>query len=270
MDLQLQNKTAVVTGAGGAICGAIAVALAEEGANVGIWDLDKQAAEAKAETIRRNNGKALAVACDVMDRESVAQATQYTVEEFGTVDILINGAGGAYKKATTSPDNTFFDLKSEDIAHGLHMNYLSAVVPSQVVGKIFAEKKEGAILNITSVAGISPITRAISYANGKAAATNFTKWLAIHMVQNYSPNIRVNAIAPGFIITKQNYFLLIDENTEGLTERGKTILERVPIKRFGKPEEIVGLALLLVSEKSSFITGSVMTIDGGLTAYPGV
>ena len=270
MDLKLNNKTAVITGAGGAICGAIAEALSEEGANVSIWDLDKQAGDAKAETINSKGGKAIAVACDVLDRGNIEKAAEETVRAFGTIDILINGAGGAHKKATTSPDNEFFDLKTEDITHGVHMNYLSAVIPSQVVGKIFAEKKEGVILNITSVAGISPVTRAISYANGKAAATNFTKWLAVHMVQNYSPNIRVNAIAPGFIITKQNYFLLIDEKTEELTERGRTILDRVPINRFGKPEEIVGLALLLVSEKSSFVTGSVMTIDGGLTAFPGV
>jgi NAD(P)-dependent dehydrogenase (short-subunit alcohol dehydrogenase family) len=270
MNYGLDRKVAVVTGGGGAICGEIAKALAGEGVRVAIWDLNKASAEIKADEIHAAGGKALAIECDVTKRESVAAAIQLTLEAFATIDLLVNGAGGGLKNATTSSEKSFFDLIPEDMVGGFSLNYMSAVLPSQGVGRIFVEKKSGLILNITSIAGILPLTRSISYSDAKAAANSFTRWLAVHMAQTYSVNIRVNAIAPGFMITEQNRFLLIDEATGQITERGCQIIRSVPMARYGKPQEITGAALWLLSEQSSFVTGAVIPVDGGLTAFSGV
>lgn len=270
MDFGLDGKTAVVTGGGGAICGEIARALAREGAAVAIWDLSPTAAQDKAEEIVAAGGRALAVSCDVTDAESVARATQETLRHFNTIDLLVNGAGGSLKNATTSPEKAFFDLVPEDMVAGFALNYMSAVIPSQSIGKIFAEKRAGVILNITSIAGLLPLTRSISYSDAKAAANSFTRWLAVHMAQTYSKNIRVNAIAPGFMLTEQNRFLLMDETTGEMTERGRQIVQAVPMARYGKPEEISGAALWLLSEQSGFVTGAVIPVDGGYTSFSGV
>lgn len=270
MDLGLDGKVAVVTGGGGSICGEIVKALSEEGARTAVWDLDLQAARAGVESLPGGAGEALAVQCDVLDRKSVERACERTVGRFGTVDILVNGAGGSRPEATTSPDLAFFDIGADDLSGVVSLNYLSAVIPSQVIGRLFAGKNAGVILNISSVAGIRPLTRALGYSNGKAATNSFTRWLAVHMAREYSPAIRVNAIAPGFILTEQNRFLLMDEETGGFTERGKKILGFVPMARLGKPEEIVGAALWVVSERAGFVTGAVVVVDGGFSAYAGV
>jgi len=270
MKYGLDQKIAVVTGGGGAICGEIAKALAGQGVRVAIWDLNKAAAETRAAEIRAAGGKAVAFECDVTHRGSVDAAVQMTLEAYATVDLLVNGAGGGLKKATTSPDQSFFDLIPADILDGFSLNYMSAVLPSQRVGPIFVEKNAGVILNITSIAGILPLTRSISYSNAKAAGNSFTRWLAVHMAQTYSENIRVNAVAPGFMLTEQNRFLLVDEATGEITERGRQIIKSVPMARYGKPQEITGAALWLLSEQASFVTGAVIPVDGGLTAFSGV
>ncbi|MBD3306839.1 SDR family oxidoreductase [candidate division KSB3 bacterium] len=270
MDLQLAGKVAVITGAGGAICGEIAKAFASEGVCVAIWDVSFESACARRDEIRSAGGNALAVKCDATEKESVAFALKETLLEYGTVDILVNGAGGSRKETTTSDDLTFFDIDPEAMQAVLALNYLSAVIPSQAIGRLFAEKQAGVILNISSVAGICPVTRAISYSDGKAATNSFTRWLAVHMVQHYSPNIRVNAIAPGFMLTEQNRFLLIDAATGALTARGQQVIENVPVRRYGKAHEVVGAALWVVSEHASFVTGAVIPVDGGFTAFSGV
>jgi len=270
MDYKLKGKIAVVTGGGGAICGEISKALANEGTHVAIWDLNKRAAESRAEEIIAAGGNALGVECDVTNPESVEAAVHLTVNRYATVDMLVNGAGGSLKATTTSEEKLFFDLRADDMVSAFGLNYLSEVVPSQAVGRIFAQKKSGVILNITSIAGILPLTRAISYSDAKAAANSFTKWLAVHMAHHYSREIRVNAIAPGFILTQQNRFLLIDEVTGEVTERGQQILKTVPLARYGLPEEIVGAALWLLSGQSKFVTGAVIPVDGGFSAYAGV
>ncbi|HEB29283.1 MAG TPA: SDR family oxidoreductase [Spirochaetes bacterium] len=164
----------------------------------------------------------------------------------------------------------FFNIEPENLNKVMNLNYMSAVIPSQAAGRVFAEKRSGVILNISSIAGISPLTRAIGYSSGKAAMNNFTQWLAVHMAQNYSPEIRVNAIAPGFMLTEQNKFLLIEKDTGKMTERGKKIIGFVPMARLGNPAEITGAALWLVSDQASFVTGAVVPVDGGFTAYSGV
>ena len=265
-----EGKTAVVTAAGGAICGEIASGLAAEGANIAIWDINVEAARARVEAIGAVGGKATACACDATDKKSVAGALEETLAAFGTVDLLVNGAGGGDPRTTTTPELEFFDIVPDDVRRAMDLNHIATIVPSQAVGRILAEKEAGAIVNITSIAGGLPLSRALGYSNGKAAADSFTRWLAVHMATTYAPEIRVNAIAPGFMITEQNRFLLEDAATGGLTERGEAVLRNVPMARFGKPEEIVGAALWLLSEKASFVTGSIVTVDGGFSAFCGV
>lgn len=266
----LRGKVAVVTGAGGAICGAISEALAAQGARVAILDISSEAGSRKAEEIATSGGRAISIRCDVLDRACMEDTVGTVLTEYGTVDILINGAGGSRREGTTSPELTFFDMSPSDLGSVLALNYMSAVIPSQVVGRVFAEKQAGVILNITSIAGISPLTRSVAYSSGKAAANNLTQWLAVHMAQTYSPNIRVNAIAPGFVLTQQNRFLMMDEYTGELTERAKAVIAGVPMARFGEPEEIAGAALWLVSDSSRFVTGAIVPVDGGYTAFSGV
>ncbi len=266
----LKGKVAVITGAGGAICGAIAEALAELGTKVAILDLSAEAARAKAEQIAASGWEAMGIQCDALDKSQVRQAAETVISRWGGIDILVNGAGGSRKEATTSPERPFFDMPAEDITSVFCLNYMSAVVPSQVVGAIFARQEAGVILNITSIAGILPLTKGIAYSNGKAAANSFTQWLAVHMAQTYSPNIRVNAIAPGFMLTQQNRFLMVDGKTGEMTDRARTVLRNVPMARFGEPKEIVGAALWLVSDSASFVTGAIVPVDGGYTAFSGV
>ncbi|MFW6137999.1 MAG: SDR family oxidoreductase [Spirochaetota bacterium] len=269
MDLNLKDRVAVVTGGGGAICGEIAEALAKEGAAAAVWDISLEKAAKTADRITKNGGRSMGIECNVLDKESVNRALDESLSRFNTVDILINGAGGSRKEATTSPDLEFFDIDPGPLCKVLNLNYLSAVIPSQAVGRVFASKKQGVILNISSIAGLRPLTRSIAYSNGKAATNSFTRWLAVHMAQNFSPRIRVNAIAPGFVLTDQNRFLLVDEGG-GFTERGKKIIGFVPMERLGQPAEIVGAALWLVSDRASFVTGAVVPVDGGFSAYSGV
>ena len=266
----LRGKVAVVTGGGGAICSMIARALAAQGVSTAIWDISEEAAGAAAEKISAAGGRAIAVACDVLEKPLVQLAAKKTLEAYGTVDILINGAGGSRKEATTSPRLSFFDIDQAELSETLALNCQSAVLTSQVVGRVFAEKGKGAILNIASIAGIRPLTRAVAYCGGKAALINFTQWLAVHIAKEYSTTIRVNALAPGFVLTDQNRFLLVAQDTGRPTKRGEQIMESVPMGRYGKPEEMVAAALWLVSDHASFVTGAVIPIDGGFSAFSGV
>lgn len=270
MDYNLRGKVAVITGAGGAICGEIAKALAQEGISIAIWDISIDKASKRCDEIVSSGAKAIAIECNTTEKASVEFSLKKTLTHYNTIDILINGAGGSCKETTTSPELKFFNIEPEAMEAVFSLNYMSAVITSQAIGQLFAEKKSGVIVNITSIAGFTPLTGAISYSNAKAAANSFTQWLAVHMARNYSPKIRVNAIAPGFILTEQNKFLLVDEKSGQMTERGNQILRNVPMARYGEPQEIVGAALWLVSDMASFVTGAVIPVDGGYTAFSGV
>ena len=183
---------------------------------------------------------------------------------------LINAAGGNAPQATTAPDRSFFDLPEEALRQVADLNLLGTILPSQVFGRMMAERGEGVILNISSMAAYRPLARTIAYSAAKAAVSNFTQWLAVHMAQEYSPRIRVNAIAPGFFHTRQNHFLLYDEKTGDLTPRGRSIIDHTPMRRFGNPEDLQGVVLWLLSPASEFVTGTVVAVDGGFSAFSGV
>jgi NAD(P)-dependent dehydrogenase (short-subunit alcohol dehydrogenase family) len=270
MDYRLTGNVAVVTGGGGAIGGAIAAALAEQGVSIAIWDINQTAAELKAAEINSAGATAIGLKCDVTAKASIESAFEATLEEFSNVNFLINSAGGSNKSTTTSTELPFSDLIVDDMVQVFLQNYMGTVISSQFAAKQFIKNNSGVILNISSIAGILPLTRALSYSDAKAAVNSFTRWLAVHMAQNYSVNIRVNAIAPGFILTNQNRFLLIDETSGELTERGRQIFRSVPMARFGKIQEVADAALWLLSDRASFITGAVIPVDGGYTAFSGV
>jgi NAD(P)-dependent dehydrogenase (short-subunit alcohol dehydrogenase family) len=263
----LSDKTAAVTGGAGVLCAVMCRALSVAGAKVALLDLNADAAEALAVEI--GNG-AIGVACNVMDRASIEVAAQKVVQVFGRVDILINGAGGNTLTATTNPAQRVFDLPAESLRWVFDLNLMGTILPSQVFGKLMAEQKSGVILNISSMNAFRPLTRIAAYSAAKAGVSNFTQWLAVHMAQEYSPEIRVNAIAPGFFLTEQNRFLLTDKDTGELTPRGQSIIGHTPMKRFGAPEDLLGTLLWLVSPASTFVTGIVVPVDGGFSAFSGV
>jgi NAD(P)-dependent dehydrogenase (short-subunit alcohol dehydrogenase family) len=266
----LKGKVAAVTGGGGVLCGAIGKALAQQGARVALLDVRPDAAEERAKEIRAAGGAATGIQVDVLESESCARALQSVEKELGPVDILINGAGGNRKEATTSPELSFFDLPPEAVKWVFHLNVIGTILPSQVFGRSMAGRGRGVILSISSMNALRPLTRIPAYSAAKAAVSNFTQWLAVHMAQEYSPSIRVNALAPGFFLTEQNRFLLKDGETGALTPRGKTIIDHTPMHRFGDPADLVGAALYLVSDLSLFVTGVVLPVDGGFSAFSGV
>jgi len=266
----LTGKVAVITGAGGVICGTMAKALAKAGAKVAVLDLLESAAQKVADEIKAGGGKAIAVKCDVLKKDSLQTAKKEVNAAFGKIDILINGAGGNKKEATTSPDLPFFDIPLDAVRFVFELNFIGTLLPSQVFGKEMAENGSGIILNISSMNAFRPLTKIAAYSAAKSAINNFTQWLAVHMCQNFSKDIRVNAIAPGFFLTEQNRFLLTEEKSGQLTARGKTIIEHTPMGRFGQPDELVGTALWLLSDAAKFVTGVVVPVDGGFSAFSGV
>ncbi len=264
------GKSVVITGGAGIIGGEIACALVGCNANVAILDRDPELAKKVVARFEVNRGRYIVVYGDVLKKETLEQATAQIIQEFGQIDCLINGAGGNSPKATTNPDQSFFDLPEEALRFVSDLNLMGTILPSQVFGKHMAERKEGVILNVSSMNAIRPLTRIASYSAAKAAVSNFTQWLAVHMAQEYSPHIRVNAIAPGFFLTEQNRFLLTDKETGKLTQRGDKIIAHTPMGRFGHPEELLGATLWLLSPMSQFVTGIVLPVDGGFSAYSGV
>jgi NAD(P)-dependent dehydrogenase (short-subunit alcohol dehydrogenase family) len=263
--------TILITGGAGILGGEIACALVGCNANVVILDRDIELAKKVIERFPvRVKGRGVRVYGDVLNLETLHQAHETIKAEFGTVDILINAAGGNHPSATTSADLAFFDLPLDALRHVGDLNLLGTILPCQVFGRGMAERGSGVILNISSMNAIRPLTRIPAYSAAKAAVTNFTQWLAVHMAQNYSPHIRVNAVAPGFFLTEQNRFLLTDKDSGQLTPRGQSILAHTPMNRFGTPEDLFGAILWLISPAAAFVTGVVVPIDGGFSAYSGV
>jgi NAD(P)-dependent dehydrogenase (short-subunit alcohol dehydrogenase family) len=264
------GETVVITGGTGTLGGEIACALVGCGANVAILDCNLDPAQRLLELMEPRANHAVAVRGDVLDVESLRQVAKVVLDKFGAVHCLVNAAGGNKPQATTTPNLSFFDLPPEALRWVFDLNILGTMLPSQVFGKIMAEKGEGVILNVSSMNAFRPLTRVPAYSAAKAGVSNFTQWLAVHMAQVYSPRIRVNAIAPGFFLTRQNKFLLTEEKSGELTARGKAIIEHTPMARFGQAEDLFGAVLWLLSPASAFVTGVVVPVDGGFSAYSGV
>jgi len=279
-NLDLKGKVVVVTGGGGVLCSSFAEALGQCGAKVAILDLNKDAADKVAGKITANGGQAKGYEVNVLKPESVKTAREQIVADFGTCDILINGAGGNNPKGTTTKEyldcedlksneeiKTFFDLDPDGISFVFDLNFLGTLIPTQVFAKDMAEKKNGNIINISSMNAFCPLTKIPAYSGAKAAVSNFTQWLAVHFSR---VGVRVNAIAPGFFVTAQNKNLLFNEDGTP-TERTNKILNATPMNRFGEAEELIGTLLYLVNDAASgFVNGVVIPVDGGFNAYSGV
>ena len=266
-----KGKVAVVTGASGVLCSTLALALGQQGAAVvAVGHANVDRAEAVARQIIARGGQAIAVQADVLSRDSLEGLARKALDAFGRIDILINGAGGAKAEATTSETLSFFDLPEDAARWVFDLNFIGTFLACQVIGRQMVDQGGGSILNIASMGAYRPLTRSVAYSAAKASIVNLTQWLAVHISQEYTPNIRVNAIAPGFFLTEQNRFLLLEEGEGGLTERGQRILEHTPMGRFGQPEDLVGPALLLLSDAAPFVHGVTLAIDGGMSAFGGV
>ncbi|MCI0691954.1 SDR family oxidoreductase [candidate division KSB1 bacterium] len=264
------GRPVAVTGGTGVLGSEMACALGGCRANVAIISRKPVVAEPLIKRIESTGGHAMAVYGDVCQTDTIAKAAEEIIKTFGRIDGLLNGAGGNNPRATTNPEQSFFQLSQEALEWVVNLNLTGTILPSQIFGKYMAEQKSGVILNVTSMNAFRPLTRIPAYSAAKAAVSNFTQWLAVHLAQEYSPSIRVNAIAPGFFLTEQNRFLLTDKATGELTPRGEKIIEHTPMGRFGKPEDLLGAALWLLSPASEFVTGIVVPVDGGFSAYSGV
>jgi NAD(P)-dependent dehydrogenase (short-subunit alcohol dehydrogenase family) len=266
----IQGLTAVITGGSGQLGRVMAQGLAKAGVRVAILSLHTASSAKVVQAIQAEHGEAMGIACDVLKRTDLEHACAEVLKTFGPLDILINAAGGNSPQATTSADASFFDLDVRAIESVLALNFTGTLQSCQVFGRVMAERGQGCIVNVTSMSALRPLTRIPAYSAAKAAVANFTQWLAVHMAQEYSPRIRVNAIAPGFFLTEQNRFLLIDRESGDLTPRGQAILNHTPMARLGAPEDLLGTLLWLVSPASAFVTGTVIPVDGGFAAFSGV
>jgi NAD(P)-dependent dehydrogenase (short-subunit alcohol dehydrogenase family) len=278
-ELNLKDKVAVITGGAGIICSAFAKSLAAQGVKTVILDLNKDAAVEIAREIENEfKTSSLGVSASVLDKASLEAAKKDINERFGQIDILINGAGGNSPAATTKVEkmegtadenieDTFFGLQVAGFDKVFDLNFKGTLIPSLVFATDMVKKKSGVIINISSMNSYRPLTKIAAYSAAKAAINNFTQWLAVHFAKT---GVRVNAIAPGFLLTNQNRFLMIDEKTGGPSARGKKVLNGTPMERYCVPEELTGTLLYLVSDLSKFVTGIVIPVDGGFSAYSGV
>ena len=268
----MEGRVAVLTGGGGVLGSAIAAGLAEAGARLAICDIEEDKAERVADAMRGRGSDARAYRADVLARASLESVCAEIHRSFGHVDILLNAAGGNAAEATTGPELSFFDLPVDALERVVALNLFGgAVLPCQVFGRRMVENEEGgSIINISSMNAFRPLTRIPGYSAAKAAVSNFTQWLATHFAQEYSPKVRVNALAPGFFLTEQNRYLLTDRETGEVTPRGEAILGHTPMGAFGRPEDLIGTAIWLASPASRFVTGIVVPVDGGFSAFSGV
>ncbi len=265
----LEGKTAVITGGAGVLGSAIARGLGKAGAKIALCDIVN--AEKVAQELQEEGIMARGYYINVMDIEKIKTCRDEVIKDFGKVDILLNAAGGNMKEATTSKELGFFDLPISALEKVVALNLFGgALLPSQVFGKDMIKNEDGgSIINISSMSAFCPLTKVPGYSAAKAAVSNFTQWLAVHFAQEYNKKLRVNALAPGFFLTSQNRFLLTNEDGS-LTPRGETIIAHTPMDKFGDPEDLIGACIWLASDASKFVTGIIVPIDGGFSAFSGV
>lgn len=266
----LDGKVAVVTGANGVLISAMAKELAGRGAKVALLSRNQEKLAGLEAEIKQAGGTAEAMAGDVTSEESLRAVASRVKERWGRVDLLVNGAGGNSPDATAMPGKkTFFDLAPDALRFVTDLNLIGTIMPCQIFGEMMRDQASGTIINISSMSGFKPLTRVVGYSAAKAAINSFTEWLSVYMATEISPNIRVNAIAPGFFLTEQNRFLLTNEDGS-LTDRGQTIIDHTPQGRYGEPEDLLSTLVWLASPGASFITGIVVPVDGGFQAFGGV
>jgi len=269
---RIDGRVAVVLGGGGVLGSAIARGLSAAGARIAVGDYVPESLDAAVASIQESGGEARGYKVNALDKADLDRVCTEIVGELGGVNILVSAVGGNQQGATTSADLSFFDLPLDALEKVVALNlFAGAILPAQVFGRAMAESPEGgSIINISSMNAFRPLTRIPGYSAAKAAVSNFTQWLATHLAQEYNPRLRVNAIAPGFFLTEQNRYLLTDPATGELTDRGKTIIAHTPMGEFGEPEDLVGATTWLASDASRFVTGVVVPIDGGFSAFSGV
>lgn len=265
----VQDKVAIVTGSTGVLGGAIAHGLGRAGARVVIVGRRAARAAEVAQAIHDAGGQALAAPGDVLNAQELDQIREQVLSQWGRIDVLVNAAGGNVPAATIMPEQSFFDMPQSAFAQVMDLNLLGTVLPCQIWGRVMAEQGDGSIINISSMASQRILTRVVGYSAAKAAIDNFTRWLAVEVARKYGSGVRVNAIAPGFFIGEQNQRLLLNEDNT-LTQRGELIVEHTPMGRFGEADELVGTALWLSSAASQFVTGVVVPVDGGFSAFSGI
>ena len=266
-DFSIKGKVFAITGGAGILCSEMARQLNDHGAKIAVLDRFGDKAQQLADELNQKGGDAAGFACDVTDKASVEAVCEAVVKKFGRVDVLINGAGGNKAEANTTPDRPFYDLPKQAIDDVFNLNLMGTVLPSQVFGKLMAGQGSGNIINIASMSGMRPLSNVMGYSAAKAAVMNFTQWLSTWFCLNVSKEIRVNAIAPGFLLTDQNRDLLVNRETGEPTARSKHIIDQTPMGRYGDPSELVGAIIYLASDASSFVTGAVIPIDGGFSTY---
>ena len=272
----LSGKVVVITGGGGELCGAMADAMGAMGVKVAVLDISLEKAEARAQAVIRSGGSALAFACDVLDAVQLRECCEAISAVWGTPDLLINGAGGNNPRGSTSVEfeepagaggpsaQSFFDLDPAGFRHVFDLNFMGTFFATQVFARGMVAKGKGSIVNISSMGAFMPLTKVAAYSAAKAAVSNFTRWLAVHLSRT---GIRVNALAPGFFMTEQNKFLLVNQKTGELLPRGHKVIAHTPMGRFGQPDDLIGTLVWLLSDASSFVTGVVVPIDGGFSSY---
>ena len=272
----LSGRTCVITGAGGALCGVMASGLAGAGVRVALLDIDFTAAKQNADRIKQRGGDAVAFECDVLDKKMLEHCCQEIISQWEAVDFLITGAGGNDPRGTTideffdprvedSPSNqNVFSLDSRGFRQVFDLNFLGTFHTIQVFAKAMSMQKKGAIVTISSMSAERPLTKVPAYSAAKAAVSNFTRWLSVHLAHS---GIRINALAPGFFMTEQLRFLHIDQQTGELSERAKNVIAHTPLGRYGDPEDLLGTVIWLLSDASTFVTGAVIPVDGGFSAY---
>ncbi|WP_258104738.1 SDR family oxidoreductase [Marinoscillum sp. MHG1-6] len=265
----LEGKVAVVTGGAGILSGALIDGLVANGVKIGLLGRRLDALSEVADRVRENGGESICLVADVLDRSALEDARAEVLSKWGKIDILINAAGGNMAGATIMPDGSFFDIDLKALQGVIDLNFMGSVVPSVVFGESMSKKGQGNIIHISSMSASRPMTRVVGYSAAKAGIDNLTKWMAVEFANKYGEGMRVNAIAPGFFLTKQNERLLTEEDGS-LTSRGKTIVDHTPMGRFGQPDELIGTLLWLCSDASKFVTGTTIPVDGGFSAFSGV
>jgi len=267
--LNIKNKIVLITGGSGMLGGEIAKGLLRVGGNVVLLGTDESKLIRKLKTLRKISNDISYLVCNVLKEDDLTKANARIIKKYGRIDVLINAAGGQIPGTTMTSKQSIFDLNITDFNKVTELNLVGTVLPTLIFGRTIAEQKRGSIINISSMASLRAITRVAGYSAAKAAVDNFTRWMAVEMALKFGDGIRVNSIAPGFFVSEQNKKVLMNKNGK-LTTRGKSIIKLTPFKRFGKPEELIGVAIFLASDASKFITGTVIPVDGGFSVFSGV